>query len=81
MRSAKNRKPRRSSKKQTSENSAVQSAWKPSFDNLGCKRQVFASLDAAGSTVRTLRLLDIEATIERCPNCNLIHLTEKRVAK
>lgn len=56
-------------------------AWKPSLENLGCQRQVFDSLEVAGNFVRTLRNLGIDATVERCPSCKLIHLTEQRVTK
>ena len=53
--------------------------FRPSFNNLGCKGQVYATLEVAGNAVRNLRPLGIDATVERCPTCKLIHVYESRV--
>ena len=46
-----------------------------------CRRQVFADMECAESTARTLRPHGIIATAERCTRCNLIHLRESRIAQ
>ncbi len=53
--------------------------FNPSIVNPGCARQVFATVESADITVIALRHIGIEATVELCPTCRLIHLTEKRV--
>lgn len=44
-----------------------------------CYRQVFATALTAETTAIALRSLGIDASVERCPSCHLIHLKETRV--
>lgn len=44
-----------------------------------CTRQVFATVETASVTAVALRTLGIDATVERCQSCKLIHLRERRI--